>query len=174
MFFVLYLWNFLFKLEIPEYGVHLLFWHVAMVHYLAEQGSETFSCCFERPKDASWPLSFLLQLALLPDLASVAGQTATSLRGRSWNSTWGRSRPRKANRCKAVWYVNKIEMPSVLLSVFNYSARCVDYVHWKIVHFKKCLHIKFNCILNCCVYASYTLWQSTFPGVLQTTPGSLV
>lgn len=68
----------------------------------------------------------LLQLALPPDQASAAGQTATSWRERSSSSTWGRSRPRKANRCTAVWYVNKIQTPPTtvcchcfILSRFN-------------------------------------------------------
>lgn len=77
----------------------------------------------------------LLQLASPPDPASAAGQMATSWRARSLSSTWGRSRPRKANRCKAVWYFNKIQMPrplccaTVLLSLFMSDVK----IHYAVI-----------------------------------------
>lgn len=81
-------------------------WHDALRLF----DCSTISPQFVFPPSLIMFASLLLQLASPPDPASAAGQTATSSREKSWSSTWGRSRPRKANRCTAVWYVNKIQM----------------------------------------------------------------
>lgn len=44
-----------------------------------------------------------LQPALPPDQDSVAGPMATSSRAKNWSSTWGRLKPRKANKCTALF-----------------------------------------------------------------------
>lgn len=90
---------------------------------------------------AHWFSFFILQLVLPPDPASAAGQTATSWKARNWSSTWGRSRPRKANRCTAVWYVNKNPndpQPSVVavchsFYAFSYVYRIVSllFTNWR-------------------------------------------
>lgn len=43
------------------------------------------------------------QPALPPDQDSVAGLMDTSLRAKNWSSTWGRLKPKKANKCTSLF-----------------------------------------------------------------------
>lgn len=102
-------------------------WHDALRLF----DCSTISPQFVFPPSLIMFASLLLQLASPPDPASAAGQTATSSREKSWSSTWGRSRPRKANRCTAVWYVNKIQMSHNCLQSLLYSF--ILMLHWMFI-----------------------------------------
>lgn len=79
--------------------------------------------------------SYPLQPALPPDLVSAAGQMATSWRARSSSSTWERLRLKKANKCTAVWCINKIHAAICHCGFI----KAYNTVHW---------HVNLNFITN--------------------------
>lgn len=119
------------KVKLVLQGIKWSSWKKAQEHWFTTKvklGTDLFSFLFYMGAtlklDVTSTLTMfllLLQLASPPDPVSAAGQTATSWRARSSSSIWGRSRPRKANRCTAVWYVNKIQSSHSCLLLQLYS-----------------------------------------------------
>lgn len=83
----------------------VLIWHLFIFHVVQNQWSRSKPnlCLISKRVTVLLSLLFnglLPQPVLRPGPASAAEQTDTSWKGKSWSSTSGRSKPRKANRLK--------------------------------------------------------------------------